>query len=150
MSRLTINESADGYTDKIILSPGDFTTAAGNTTTLVNIPVKKGDVIHGAALNISEAFSVSSNLSVGYDAAIDGSGVKAEGLILNSNVNTVQIKVDTGLGLSPTIDTSGSSVTALKVVAAADGNITVTSASALDVSTTGELTLQLAIRRLNA
>ena len=91
MSRLTINESADGYTDKIILSPGDFTTAAGNTTTQVDIPVKKGDVIYGAALNITEA-------------------------------GALQIS---------------------------DGNITVISASALDVSTSGKLTLQLAIRRLN-
>ncbi len=149
MSRLTINESADGYTDKIILSPGDFTTAAGNTTTQVNIPVKKGDVIYGAALNITEAFSVSSNLKVGYDATVTAGSAATEAFILNSNVNTAQVKVDTGASLSNVIDTSGSSATALKVVAAADGNITVISASALDVSTSGKLTLQLAIRRLN-
>lgn len=149
MSRLTINESADGYTDKIILSPGDFTTAAGNTTTQVNIPVKAGDVIYGAALNITEAFSVSSNLKVGYDATVTAGAAATEAFILNSNVNTAQVKVDTGASLSNVIDTSGSSATALKVVAAADGNITVISASALDVSTSGKLTLQLAIRRLN-
>jgi len=66
MSRLTVNEAGtSGYTDEIKLTPGDFTTAAGNTTTQVLIPVKEGDVIEGAALNITEAFSVSSNVKVG-------------------------------------------------------------------------------------
>ena len=46
MSRLTVNEAGtSGYTDEIKLSPSDFTTAAGNTTTQVLIPVKQGDVI---------------------------------------------------------------------------------------------------------
>jgi len=144
MSRLTINEAADGYTDKITLTPGDFTTAAGNTTTQVDIPVKKGDVIYGAALNITEAFSVSSNLKVGYDATVTAGAAATEAFILNSNVNTVQVKVDTGASLA-----DGGAANNTKVVAAADGNITVISASALDGSTSGKLTLQLAIRRLN-
>jgi len=73
MSRLTVNEAGtSGYTDEIKLSPSDFTTAAGNTTTQVLIPVKEGDVIEGAALNITEAFSVSSNVKVGYDATVTG------------------------------------------------------------------------------
>ena len=54
MSRLTVNEAGtSGYTDEIILTPGDFTTAAGNTTTLVNVGVKAGDVIDVAALVVS-------------------------------------------------------------------------------------------------
>ena len=145
MSRLTINEAGtSGYTDEIKLGPGDFTTAAGNTTTQVNIPVKEGDVIEGAALNITEAFSVSSNVKVGYDATVTAGSAATEAFILNSNANTVQTKVDTGASLS-----DGGAANNTKVVAAADGNITVISASALDVSTSGEMTLLLRIRRLS-
>ena len=150
MSRLTVNEAGtSGYTDEIKLTPSDFTAAAGNTTTQVNIPVKQGDVIEGAALNITEAFSVSSNVKVGYDATVTAGSAATEAFILNSNANTAQIKVDTGASLSNVIDTSGSSATALKVVAAADGNINVIAASGLDVSTSGEMTLLLRIRRLS-
>ena len=54
MSRLTVNEAGtSGYTDQIILTPSDFTTTAGNTTTLVNVPVKEGDVIDGCLLYTS-------------------------------------------------------------------------------------------------
>ncbi len=145
MSRLTVNEAGtSGYTDEIKLSPSDFTTAAGNTTTQVLIPVKEGDVIEGAALNITEAFSVSSNVKVGYDATVTAGAAVTEAFILNSNANTAQIKVDTGSALD-----DGGDANNTKVVAAADGNISVIAASALDVSTSGEMTLLLRIRRLS-
>ena len=145
MSRLTVNEAGtSGYTDEIKLSPSDFTTAAGNTTTQVLIPVKQGDVIEGAALNITEAFSVSSNVKVGYDVTVTAGAAVTEAFILNSNANTAQIKVDTGSALD-----DGGDANNTKVVAAADGNITVIAASALDVSTSGEMTLLLRIRRLS-
>jgi hypothetical protein len=145
MAQLTVNEAGtSGYTDEIKLSPSDFTTAAGNTTTQVLIPVKQGDVIEGAALNITEAFSVSSNVKVGYDATVTAGAAVTEAFILNSNANTAQIKVDTGSALD-----DGGDANNTKVVAAADGNITVIAASALDVSTSGEMTLLLRIRRLS-
>ena len=145
MSRLTVNEAGtSGYTDEIKLSPSDFTTAAGNTTTQVLIPVKEGDVIEGVALNITEAFSVSSNVKVGYDATVTAGSAVTEAFILNSNANTAQIKVDTGSALD-----DGGDANNTKVVAAADGNISVIAASALDVSTSGEMTLLLRIRRLS-
>lgn len=145
MSRLTVNEAGtSGYTDEIKLAPSDFTSAAGNSTTQVDIPVKEGDVIEGAALNITEAFSVSSNVKVGYDATVTAGAAVTEAFILNSNADTVQIKVDTGSALDDNGDANNN-----KVVAAADGNITVIAASALDVSTSGEMTLLLRIRRLS-
>ena len=145
MSRLTVNEAGtSGYTDEITLSPSDFTIEAGNTTTQVLIPVKQGDVIEGAALNITEAFSVSSNVKVGYDATVTAGSAVTEAFILNSNANTAQIKVDTGSALD-----DGGDANNTKVVAAADGNISVIAASALDVSTSGEMTLLLRIRRLS-
>ena len=145
MSRLTVNEAGtSGYTDEIKLSPSDFTTAAGNTTTQVLIPVKEGDVIEGAALNITEAFSVSSNVKVGYDVTVTAGAAVTDAFILNSNANTAQIKVDTGSALD-----DGGDANNTKVVAAADGNISVIAASALDVSTSGEMTLLLRIRRLS-
>jgi hypothetical protein len=145
MSRLTVNEAGtSGYTDEIILTPGDFTTAAGNTTTQVNIPVKEGDVIEGAALNITEAFSVSSNVKIGYDATVTAGAAVTEALILNSNANTVQTKVDTGTSL----DDDGNAA-ANKVIATGDGNITIIAASALDGSTSGKMTVLLKIRRLS-
>ena len=145
MSRLTVNEAGtSGYTDEIILTPGDFTTAAGNTTTQVNIPVKEGDVIEGAALNITEAFSVSSNVKIGYDATVTAGAAVTEAFILNSNANTAQIKVDTGTSL----DDDGNA-DANKVIATGDGNITIIAASALDASTSGKMTVLLKIRRLS-
>ena len=145
MSRLTVNEAGtSGYTDEIILTPGDFTTAAGNTTTQVDIPVKQGDVIQGAALNITEAFSVSSNVKIGYDATVTAGAAVTEAFILNSNANTAQIKVDTGTSL----DDDGNAG-ANKVIATGDGNITIIAASALDVSTSGKMTVLLKIRRLS-
>jgi hypothetical protein len=148
MSRLTVNEAGmTGYTDEIILTPGDFTTAAGNTTTLVNVGVKAGDVIDGAALVISEAFSVSSNVSVGYDGDVNpasGSAVD-EGFVANSNANTIQTKVNTGSALDDGGDASN-----VRIVAAADGNVFIKSASALDVSTSGKMKVLLSIKRVNA
>jgi len=145
MSRLTVNEAGtSGYTDEIILTPGDFTTAKGNTTTQVNVGVKAGDVIDGAALVISEAFGTSSNLSVGYDASVGGSEVD-EGFIANANVNTVQTKVNTGSALDDGGDASN-----VRIVAAADGNIQIKSASALDGDTSGKLKILLSIKRVNA
>jgi len=148
MSRLTVNEAGtSGYTDEIILTPGDFTTAAGNTTTLVNVGVKAGDVIDGAALVISEAFSVSSNVSIGYDGSVNpasGSAVD-EGFIANSNANTAQTKVNTGSALDDGGDASN-----VRIVAAADGNVFIKSASALDVSTSGKMKVLLSIKRVNA
>jgi len=147
MSRLTVNEAGtSGYTDEITLSPSDFTTAAGNTTTQVLIPVKQGDVIEGAALNITEAFSVSSNVKVGYDATVTAGSATTEAFIADVNANAAAIKVDTGSSLvSQPTDADGF----VKVVAIADGNISVISASALDVSTSGSMTLLLRIRRLS-
>ena len=145
MSRLTVNEAGtSGYTDEIILTPGDFTTAKGNTTTQVNVGVKAGDVIDGAALVISEAFSTSSNLSVGYDASVGGSEVD-EGFLANANVNTVQTKVNTGSALDDGGDASN-----VRIVAAADGNIQIKSASALDGDTSGKLKILISIKRVNA
>ena len=147
MSRLTVNEAGtSGYTDQITLTPSDFTTAAGNTTTQVLIPVKAGDVIEGAALNITEAFSVSSNVKVGIDSTVIAGGAVTEALIANANANTVQAKVDTGLNI---VEVPADADGPVKVVAIADGNITVIAASALDVSTSGEMTLLLRIRRLS-
>ena len=148
MSRLTVNEAGtSGYTDEINLTPGDFTTAAGNTTTLVNVGVKAGDVIDGAALVVSEAFSVSSNISIGYDGSVNpasGSAV-AEGFIANHNANGTGTKVNTGSALDDGGDASN-----VRIVAAADGNITIASASALDGSTSGKMKVLLSIKRVNA
>ena len=148
MSRLTVNEAGtSGYTDEIILTPGDFTTAAGNTTTLVNVGVKAGDVIDGAALVISEAFSVSSNVSIGYDGSVNPAAGTAvnEGFIANSNADTVQTKVNTGSALDDGGDASN-----VRIVAAADGNVFIKSASALDGSTSGKMKVLLSIKRVNA
>lgn len=147
MSRLTVNEAGtSGYTDQITLTPSDFTTAAGNTTTQVLIPVKEGDVIEGAALNITEAFSVSSNVKVGYDATVTSGSAATEAFIANANANTVQIKVDTGTDID---DLPTNADQRVKVIANGDGNITVIASSALDVSTSGSMTLLLRIRRLS-
>lgn len=148
MARLTVNEAGmTGYTDEIILTPGDFTTAAGNTTTQVNVGVSAGDVIDGAALVISEAFSVSSNVSVGYDGDVNPAAGTAvdEGFVANSNANTVQTKVNTGSALDDGGDASN-----VRIVAAADGNVFIKSASALDVSTSGKMKVLLSIKRVNA
>jgi len=147
MSRLTVNEAGtSGYTDEITLSPSDFTIEAGNTTTQVLIPVKQGDVIEGAALNITEAFSVSSNVKVGYDATVTAGSATTEAFIADVNADAAAIKVDTGASLASQ-PTDGNNF--VKVVAIADGNISVISASALDVSTSGSMTLLLRIRRLS-
>jgi hypothetical protein len=147
MARLTINEAAaSGYTDEVILTPNDFTTAAGNTTTLVNIPVKQGDVIDGVCLDITEAFSVSSNVSVGYDGDVNPAAGTAvdEGFVANSNANTAQTKTNTGSALD-----DGGEASNVRIVAAADGNVFIKSASALDGSTSGSMRVLLSIKRVN-
>ena len=145
MSRLTVNEAGtSGYTDEIILTPGDFTTAAGNTTTLVNYPVKEGDVIDGVCLDITEAFSVSSNITIGADADIAGSA-DADGFIEAVNANAVAVKTNTG----DLID-DGGDANNTRLVVAADGNITINAASALDVSTSGRMRVLISIKRVNA
>ena len=145
MSRLTVNAAGtSGYTDEIILTPGDFTTAAGNTTTLVNIPVKEGDVIDGVCLDITEAFSISSNITIGAEAAIIPGSVDPDGFIEAVNANAVAVKTNTG----DLVD-DGGEASNTRVVVVADGNITVTSASALDVSTSGKMRLLLSIKRVN-
>jgi hypothetical protein len=147
MSRLTINEAAaSGYTDEVILTPSDFTTAAGNTTTQVDIPVKQGDVIDGVCLDITEAFSVSSNVSVGYDGDVNPAAGTAvdEGFVANSNANTAQTKTNTGSALD-----DGGEASNVRIVAAADGNVFIKSASALDGSTSGSMRVLLSIKRVN-
>ena len=108
---------------------------------------KAGDVIDGAALVISEAFSVSSNVSVGYDGDVNPAAGTAvdEGFIANSNANTTQTKVNTGSALD-----DGGDANNTRIVAAADGNVFIKSASALDVSTSGRMKVLLSIKRVNA
>ena len=82
MARLTVNEAGtSGYTDELILTPADFTTAAGNTTTVVNFPVKAGDLIDACALVVTEAFSTSSNITIGPDSTSNGGSADADGFI---------------------------------------------------------------------
>jgi|TARA_X000001316_G_C918965_1_gene33073 hypothetical protein len=145
MARLTINEAGtSGYTDEIILTPSQFTTAAGNTTTLVNVPVKEGDVIDGVCLDITEAFSVSSNITIGAEAAIVPGSADPDGFIEAVNANAVAVKTNTG----DLID-DGGEASNTRVVVVADGNITINAASALDVSTSGSMRVLLSIKRVN-
>jgi hypothetical protein len=143
MSRLTINESANGYTDKIILTPGDFTTAAGNSTTQVDIPVAIGDVIDGAAMQITEAFSVNHNIKVGYDADVTAGAAVTEAFIANKASNATSTAVNTGSHLD-----DGGDANNTRVVATGAGNITIISAGDLSVSTSGKIVLQLSIKRI--
>ena len=145
MSRLTVNEAGtSGYTDEIILTPGDFTTAAGNTTTVVNFPVKAGDLIDACALDVTEAFSVSSNITIGPDGTADGAGADADGFIEADNCNATGISVNTGDLLD---DGGDAQNTVFKTDA--DGNITITASSALDVSTSGKMRVLFSVKRIN-
>ena len=145
MSRLTVNEaSTSGYTDEIILSPGDFAAVSGGTT--ITVPVKKGDVIEGAALDITEAFSTSANFSVGHDGTIIGGSADAEAFIGNKNVNTIAQTPVADSGNS--LDDDGNA-DANKVVVLADGNIDLKAASSLADDTSGKLKVLLKIRRVN-
>jgi hypothetical protein len=145
MARLTVNEAGtSGYTDEIILTPGDFAAVSGGTT--ITVPVKKGDVIEGAALDITEAFSTSANFSVGHDGTIIGGAAAAEAFIANKNVNTTTA--------TPVADSGGSldddgNADANKLKVTADGNIDLKAASSLADDTSGKLKVLLKIRRVN-
>ena len=145
MSRLTVNEAGtSGYTDEIILTPGDFTTAAGNTTTVVNFPVKAGDLIDAVALQVTEAFSVSSNITIGPDGTARTAGADADGFIEADNANATGLSVNTGDLLD---DGGGANENRFK--ADADGNITITSQNALDVSTSGKMRVLFSVKRVD-
>jgi hypothetical protein len=143
MARLTINEAAgSGYTDEIVLTPSDFTTDAGNTTTQVNVPVKAGDVIYGAAVEVVEAFSTDTDLTVGTDADVDGSAADADSLITAIAVETVGgVAANTGADI-----TAGAG----PLTADDDGNINIIAGSALNGDTSGKIRVLLGIRRINA
>jgi hypothetical protein len=145
MSRLTINEAGtSGYTDEIILTPSDFTTAAGNTTTVVNFPVKAGDLIDACALIVTEAFSTSSNITIGPDGTARTAGADADGFIENDNANATGTSVNTGDLLD---DGGGANENRFK--ADADGNITITAASALNDDTSGRMRVLFSVKRTN-
>jgi hypothetical protein len=143
MARLTINEAAgSGYTDEIVLTPSDFTTDAGNTTTQVNVPVKAGDVIYGAAVEVVEAFSTDTDLTVGTDVDVDGSAADADSLITAIAVETVGgVAANTGADI-----TAGAG----PLTADDDGNINIIAGSALNGDTSGKIRVLLGIRRINA
>jgi hypothetical protein len=145
MSRLTINEAGtSGYTDELILTPSDFTTAAGNTTTVVNFPVKAGDLIDACALIVTEAFSTSSNITIGPDGTARSAGADADGFIENDNANATGTSVNTGDLLD---DGGGANENRFK--ADADGNITITAASALNDDTSGRMRVLFSVKRTN-
>lgn len=147
MARLTINEAGtSGYTDEIILTPSDFTTAAGNTTTVVNVPIKKGDVIDGAAINVTEVYSTgSATVKVGTDS---GSGVNDDdGLITATRVDQLNTNANSGSRLSIAGDDSAATDTS-RVVATGDGNVVITASTALNGDTTGKLRILLSIKRI--
>ena len=152
MARLTVNEAAgSGYTDEIILTPSDFTTSAGNTTTVVKVPVKSGDLIDAVALVVTEAFSTSSNITIGPDAnavdgdsAGDGSTADADGFIEADNANATGTSVNTGDLID---DGGGAGENRFKVHT--DGFITITSVSALNDDTSGKMRVLLSIKRTN-
>jgi|TARA_R100000081_G_C4815619_1_gene174742 hypothetical protein len=147
MARLTVNEAgASGYTDELILTPNDFTTAAGNTTTVVNFPVKAGDLIDAVALVKTEAFSTSSNITIGPDAnAVDGgSTADPDGFIEATNANATGTLVNTGDLVD---DGGGAGENRFKVHT--DGNITITSVSALDGDSQGKMRVLFSVKRTN-
>ena len=147
MARLTVNEAGtSGYTDELILTPSDFTTAAGNTTTVVNFPVKSGDLIDACALVVTEGFSTSSLITIGPDAnAVDGgSTADPDGFIENDNANATGTSVNTGDLLD---DGGGAGENRFKVHT--DGNITITAASALNDDTSGSMRVLFSVKRTN-
>ena len=145
MARLTVNEGAtSGYTDELVLTPSDFTTAAGNTTTVVNFPVKAGDLIDACALVVTEAFSTSSNITIGPDGTARSAGASADGFIEADNANATGTSVNTGDLLD---DGGGASENRFK--ADADGNITITSVSALDGDSQGKMRVLFSVKRTN-
>lgn len=78
MARVTINEYSNGYSDEIILKPGDFTntTAAAET---ISIPVNAGDVISAVTVQTVTAFSGGSLNAV--SLTVGGTPGGADGLI---------------------------------------------------------------------
>ena len=145
MARLTVNEAGtSGYTDELVLTPADFTTAAGNTTTVVNFPVKAGDLIDAVALVKTEAFSTSSNITIGPDGTARNAGASANGFIEATNANATGTLVNTGDLLD---DGGGANENRFK--ADADGNITITAASALDGDSQGKMRVLFSVKRTN-
>jgi hypothetical protein len=145
MARLTVNEAGtSGYTDELVLTPADFTTAAGNTTTVVNFPVKAGDLIDAVALVKTEAFSTSSNITIGPDGTARSAGASANGFIEATNANATGTLVNTGDLLD---DGGGANENRFK--ADADGNITITAASALDGDSQGKMRVLFSVKRTN-
>ena len=150
MSRLTINEAAgSGYTDEIVLSPNDLTTDAGNTTTVVSLPIAKGDVIDGAAINVTEVYSTgSATIKVGTDS---GSGVNDDdGLITATRVDQLNTVANSGTRLSVTGVDGGSAANSARVVATGPGNVLITASTALNGDTSGKVRILLSIKRISA
>ena len=146
MARLTVNESGtSGYTDEVIVKPGDFTTAAGNTTTTISIPVADGDVCDGVALKVTTAFAGigAATLDVGSDS---NSGVNdIDGLIDAFAINATGAVANSGDYLDGT--------TAQRAVFTGTGNIVITGtpgSGAMADATAGELKVLLSIKRVDA
>jgi hypothetical protein len=145
MARLTVNEAGtSGYTDELVLTPADFTTAAGNTTTVVKFPVSAGDLIDAVALVKTEAFSTSSNITIGPDSDARSAGASANGFVEATNANATGTLVNTGDLLD---DGGGANENRFK--ADADGNITITAASALDGDSQGKMRVLFSVKRTN-
>ena len=146
MARLTVNESGtSGYTDEVIVKPSDFTTAAGNTTTTISIPVADGDVCDGVALKVTTAFAGigAATLDVGSDA---NSGVDdIDGFIDAFAINSTGAVANSGDYLDGT--------TAQRAVFTGTGNIVITGtpgSGAMADATAGELKVLLSIKRVDA
>lgn len=145
MARLTVNEAGtSGYTDELVLTPSDFTAAAGNSTTVVNFPVKTGDLIDACALVIVEAFSTNVNMTVGPDGTADGAGADPNGFITNVATNAASTNVNTGALL----DDGGEAQNNI-FKTDADGNITITASGALDGDTAGKMRVLFSVKRTN-
>jgi hypothetical protein len=145
MARLTVNEAGtSGYTDELVLTPADFTTAAGNSTTVVNFPVKTGDLIDACALIVEEAFSTSSNITIGPDATARSAGASADGFIEADNANATGTSVNTG----DLLDDGGDALNN-RFKSDGDGNITITAASALDGDSQGKMRVLFSVKRTN-
>ena len=143
MSRLTINEAGtSGYTDEFVLSASDFTAAAGHAAQLINIPVKKGDVIDGAAIEVTTAFVglSSPTLTVGSDASVGPDD--ATSLMEAVAIDALNTAANTGDDLDGT--------TATRVIANADGNLEVVGNVDISAATAGKARLLLSIKRINA
>jgi DNA-binding protein YbaB len=143
MSRLTVNESISGYTDEIILTPNDVSDTSG-TSKVINLGIKKGDVVYGAAIETVTAFAGTgtTNVRVGTDTNVAPDDDTS--IMENVVVSAANTAANTGDNLDGT--------TADFIAAAADGNveITIAGASALSSATAGKVRVLLGIRRINA